>query len=58
MREKKREPPPRNLDLQNADAKALCLRPDPELVKAFGIPPRRRAVESCPSARAKAAPVA
>ena len=46
------------LSLLNADAKALCLRPDPELVKAFGIPPRRRAVESCPSARAKAAPVA
>ena len=36
MREKKREPPPRNLDLQNADAKALCLRPDPELVREIG----------------------
>ena len=58
MREKKREPPPRNLDLQNADAKALCLRPDPELVKVFGIPRRRRSVESCPSAAAKEAPVA
>ena len=42
--------------LLNADAKALCLRPDPELVKVFGIPPRRRSVESCPSAAAKAAP--
>ena len=39
------------LSLLNADAKALCLRPDPELVKVFGIPPRRRSVESCPSAR-------
>ena len=37
--------------LLNADAKALCLRPDPELVKVFGIPQRRRSVESCPSAR-------
>ena len=46
------------LGLLNADAKALCLRPDPELVKVFGIPPRRRAVESCPSAAAKEAPVA
>ena len=53
---KKGEPPPRNLDLLNADAKALCLRPDPELVKVFGIPQRRRSVESCPSAAAKAAP--
>jgi len=42
----------------NADAKALCLRPDPELVKVFGIPRRRRSVESCPSAAAKEAPVA
>ena len=50
---KKREPPPHNLDLLNADAKALCLRPDPELVKVFGIPQRRRSVESCPSAAAK-----
>ena len=39
------------LGLLNADAEALCLRPDPELVKVFGIPPRRRSVESCPSAR-------
>ena len=54
----KREPPPHNLDLLNADAKALCLRPDPELVRVFGIPPRRRALESCPSARPKDAPVA
>ena len=46
------------LGLLNADAKALCLRPDPELVRVFGIPPRRRAVESCPSARPKDAPVA
>ena len=30
------------LILLNADAKALCLRPDPELVKVFGIPRRRR----------------
>ena len=37
------------LSLLNADAKALCLRPDPELVKVFGIP---RRVESCPSAAA------
>ena len=56
MREKKREPPPHNLGLLNADAKALCLRPDPELVKVFRVPLRRRSVESCPSARAKAAP--
>ena len=56
VREKKREPPPHNHELLNADAKALCLRPDPELVKVFGIPPRRRSVESCPSAAAKAAP--
>ena len=55
---KKREPPPHNLELLNADAKALCLRPDPELVKVFGIPRRRRSVESCPSAAAKEAPVA
>ena len=46
------------LILLNADAKALCLRPDPELVKVFGIPRRRRSVESCPSAAAKTAPVA
>ena len=46
------------LILRNAEAKALCLRPDPELVKVFGIPPRRRSVESCPSARPKEAPVA
>ena len=46
------------LGLLNADAKALCLRPDPELVKVFGIPPHRRAVESCPSAGPKEAPVA
>ena len=46
------------LSLLNADAKALCLRPDPELVKVFGIPRRRRSVESCPSAAAKEAPVA
>ena len=52
VREKKREPPPRNLDLQNADAKALCLRPDPELVKVSRVPARRRSVESCPSAAA------
>ena len=44
------------LSLLNADAEALCLRPDPELVKVFGIPRRRRSVESCPSAAAKAAP--
>ena len=54
--EKKRELPPHNLDLLNADAKALCLRPDPELVKVCRVPQRRRSVESCPSARAKAAP--
>ncbi len=47
------------LSLLNADAKALCLRPDPELVKVFGIPRRRRrSVESCPSAGPKEAPVA
>ena len=58
MREKKGEPPPHNLGLLNADAKALCLRPDPELVKVFGIPPRRRSVESCPSAAADELPAA
>ena len=46
------------LSLLNADAKALCLRPDPELVKVFGIPRRHRSVESCPSAGPKDAPVA
>ena len=46
------------LSLLNADAKALCLRPDPELVKVFGIPRRRRSVESCPSARADGVSVA
>ena len=46
------------LSLLNADAKALCLRPDPELVKVFGIPQRHRSVESCPSAGPKDAPVA
>ena len=46
------------LSLLNADAKALCLIPDPELVKVSGIPPYRRSVESCPSVAAKAAPVA
>ena len=55
---KKGEPPPRNLDLLNADAKALCLRPDPELVKVSRVPRRRRSVESCPSAGPKEAPVA
>ena len=55
---KKREPPPHNLGLLNADAKALCLRPDPELVKVFRIPPRRRSVESCPSAAADELPAA
>ena len=55
---KKRDPPPHNLDLLNADAKALCLRPDPELVKVFGIPRRHRSVESCPSARADGVSVA
>ena len=44
------------LSLLNADAKTLCLRPDPELVKVFRVPLRRRSVESCPSAAAKAAP--
>ena len=58
MREKKGNRRHTTLSLLNADAKALCLRPDPELVKVFGIPPRRRAVESCPSARPKDAPVA
>ena len=42
----------------NSDAKALCLRPDPELVKVFRIPQRHRSVESCPSAGPKDAPVA
>jgi hypothetical protein len=46
------------LILLNADAKALCLRSDPELVKVFGIPPRRRSVESCPSAAADGVSVA
>ena len=46
------------LSLLNADAKALCLRPDPELVKVFGIPRRRRSVESCPSAAADGVSVA
>ena len=46
------------LSLLNADAKALCLRPDPELVKVFGIPRRRRSVESCPSAAADELPAA
>ncbi len=46
------------LGLLNADAKALCLRPDPELVKVFRIPPRRRSVESCPSAAADELPAA
>ena len=41
------------LSLLNADAKALCLRPDPELVKVFGIPQRHRSVESCPSAASR-----
>ena len=40
------------LSLLNADAKALCLRPDPELVKVSRVPARRRSVESCPSAAA------
>ena len=34
------------LGLLNAEAEALCLRPDPELVKVFGTPRRRRSVES------------
>ena len=55
---KKREPPPHNLDLLNADAKALCLRPDPELVKVCRVPLRRRSVESCPSAAADGVSVA
>ena len=58
MREKKGNRHHTTLGLLNADAKALCLRPDPELVKVFGIPPRRRAVESCPSAAADGVPVA
>ena len=58
MREKKGNRRHTTLSLLNADAKALCLRPDPELVKVFGIPRRRRSVESCPSARADEAPVA
>jgi hypothetical protein len=56
VREKKGNRRHTTLSLLNADAKALCLRPDPELVKVFGIPRRRRSVESCPSAAAKAAP--
>ena len=58
VREKKGNRRHTTLSLLNADAKALCLRPDPELVKVFGIPRRRRSVESCPSAAAKEAPVA
>ena len=58
MREKKGNRRHTTLSLLNADAKALCLRPDPELVKVFGIPPRRRAVESCPSAAADELPAA
>ena len=58
MREKKGNRRRTTLSLLNADAKALCLRPDPELVKVFGIPPRRRSVESCPSASSDEAPVA
>jgi hypothetical protein len=46
------------LILLNSDAKALCLRPDPELVKVSGVPPRRRSEEPCPSAGPKDAPVA
>ena len=46
------------MGLLNADAKALCLRPDPELVKVFGIPPHHRSVESCPSAAADGVSVA
>ena len=49
VREKKGNRRRTTLGLLNADAKALCLRPDPELVKVFGIPPHRRSVES-PSA--------
>ena len=52
MREKKGNRRRTTLSLLNADAKALCLRPDPELVRVFGIPRRRRSVESCPSAAA------
>ena len=44
--------------LLNADASALCLRPDPELVRVFGIPPRRCSVESCPRATADGVSVA
>ena len=40
------------MSLLNADAKALCLRPDPELVKVCRVPLHRRSVESCPSAAA------
>ena len=58
VREKKGNRRHTTLSLLNADAKALCLRPDPELVKVFGIPQRNRSVESCPSARPKDAPVA
>ena len=46
------------LSLLNADAKALCLRPDPELVKVFRVPLRRRSVESRPSATADELPAA
>ena len=46
------------LSLLNADAKALCLRPDPELVKVCRVPLRRRSVESCPSAAADELPAA
>ena len=58
MREKKGNRRRTTLSLLNADAKALCLRPDPELVKVFRIPPRRRSVESCPSAAADELPAA
>ena len=52
MREKKGNRRHTTLSLLNADAKALCLRPDPELVKVSRVPARRRSVESCPSAAA------
>ena len=53
VREKKGNRRHTTLSLLNADAKALCLRPDPELVKVSRVPPRRRPVESCPSVAAK-----
>ena len=55
---KKREPPPRNLDPRTRTRRRFGLRPDPELVKVSLVPLRHRVEESCPSAAAKAAPVA